>query len=242
MVMDLRIQSGRIDYIFEADGSDSLFGREMFRLTTHADGQSVLHSHCEIEAGPVADRSVVREVVYAMDKDWRPLDCFVRLHRSGAYFGSGWMRFAPDHVEGLLHNVEIGRIEQSFRPASAPRSVGAHPLVCDALHCTVFDFASAQKRQRSENIWMTSKELDGCSGPLLTQAAFEIEHLGDETLDLPAGSFETRHMCFHFDGHEYPAEEVWLMKDSFVPAKVWCGGYMQSRYVLAEYEDYYSKA
>ncbi len=187
--------------------------------------------------GPVADRDVVREVVYAMDADWRPVDCYVRLHRSGRYYGSGLMRFGKTRVEGWLDNIETGRIEQAFDVDKAPASVGAHPIVCDALHCTIFDFTSGEKRQRSDAIWMTSQELDGCSGPLLTPEAFDIEFLGTPTLEVGSGLHETRHMRFHFDGEEYPIEDVYMMADCPIPARVWCGGYMQSRFDLVEYYD-----
>ena len=70
--MDHRNTRGKILYI-GGDGEER--GREWWSMTFHEDGQKTLRAHCEID-----DTEVIREVVYTMDKNWKPLDCFNRLH------------------------------------------------------------------------------------------------------------------------------------------------------------------
>ncbi len=66
-------------------------GREYFRIDTHASGARTVTAHCEIDDRP----SVMRDITYALDADWMPTDCFVRISVGDRFTGSGWFRFAP---------------------------------------------------------------------------------------------------------------------------------------------------
>ena len=237
MAMKHRNVRGKIAYIFDPEGERKDFGREWWSVTFHEDGQRTLRAHCEIEAGVVADRSVLRETVYTTGPDYRPLDCFVRLHESGSFLGSGWFRFSDGWAECEAVNMTSGRISQKMALETAPLSFGAHPVSCDMLHCARFNHNTEQKVQPCRGVLTSSRDHDGCSGPNLCTTDFDLEYLGRENITVPAGTFETDHYRFLLDHH--PTEDLWCTPDGFLFVKITVGGYMNAHFDLVEFEEEY---
>jgi hypothetical protein len=215
------------------------YGRERFSYSWHPDGQWTMRSVCEIEAGVVRDRHVVREVTYTLDREHRPLDCFIRLHQDGAFLGTGWIRFTASAAECEVFNRTLGRVSQRYELTEPVRSFGAHSLTCDITHCARYDHGSRERIQRTRAL-MSSLEHDGCSGPFLSEIEFGIEYAGRESVRVPAGTFEADHYVFHLQGtlpDEHPTEELWCLPGSFVFVKIAVGGYMNSTFELAELDE-----
>ncbi len=231
---------GKISYISHQKGDPFEYGREWFTYTWHEDGQWTQRSICEIEPGPVRDRHVIRDVTYTLDKNNRPLDCFVRLHQDGAFLGSGWFRFTERMAECEVFNTKMGRVSQCVELEAPPLSFGAHNLTCDVTHCARFDHNSNEKIQPARHVLMSSPEHDGCSGPLICEIQFDIEYAGRESVTVPAGTFDADHYIFHLQGRmqeEHPKEEVWCLPDDFVYVKIKVGGYMNSTFELVKLEE-----
>jgi hypothetical protein len=228
---------GKILYFTEQNGPRREFGREWFSITRHEDGQQTLRAQCEIDAGVVAPRDVLRETIYTMDARFRPIDCYNRLHSNGKFLGAGWMRFTESEAECEALSATHGRISQRIALERPAQSLGSHPLSCDALHLPRFDHARAERIQPQPDVWMTSLEHDGCSGPLLASMPLGIEYCGREWITVPAGRFETEHYRFLVAGsmpREHPTEDVWCLPGSYVFVKATVGGYMAASFELVE--------
>ena len=229
---------GKILYL-TADAPPQERGREWFTLTFHEDGQHTVRSHCEIEPGLGTDRSVIRDVTYTVDSDYKPLDGYVRLHESGSFLGAGWFRVTDREAECESFNIKDGRVSQRFDLDRPTPSVGAHALTCDVLHCARFNHAAGERIQSARGAMLTSLEHDGCSGPILAPIDFKIEYVGREKIQVPAGEFETDHYRFLLDGtlpKEHPTEDLWCTPDDFIFVKIVVGGYMNASFELAELE------
>lgn len=239
--MQHRTARGKILYTSVQSGSPVEFGREWFSITEHADGQRTLRALCEIEAGVVAPRDVVREVTYTTDARFRPLDCYNRLHANGRFLGSGWIRFTDEVAECESYTAQHGRVSQRIALERPALSLGAHPVSCDQLHLARFDHSRAERIQPQPDVWMTSVEHDGCSGPLLQKIAFGLEYVGRETITVPAGTFETDHYRFLLAGtlqREHPTEDLWCLPGTYFFVKITVGGYMAASFDLVEYEPF----
>lgn len=237
--MENRNVRGKISYRTEKDGNNIEYGQEWFSVTWHADGQRTLRSVCEIESGPIAKRSVTRDVTYTVDREYRPLDCFVRLHQDGKFLGSGWFRFTDSQAECEVFNVTTGRVSQKFDLQRPVPSFGAHALICDITHLAKFDHSSKERIQPAQGVMLSSFEHDGCSGPLLCPLDFKIEYVGREELTVPAGTFETDHYRFLLEGslpQDHPTEDLWCTPEDFVFVKIAVGGYMNSSFELIEFD------
>ena len=102
--MSRRHYSGTIEAIGDAKG---LRGLERFSVSVAPDGSRTLHATCEI-----IDRGVSKDIIYSVDRDFRPMDSYVRLIKDGALLGSG--RFQFDDMGGSLdcNSRVLGHVEQ----------------------------------------------------------------------------------------------------------------------------------
>lgn len=208
-------------------------GIEYFSVSVAANGHRTLQATCEIY-----DRQVSKDVVYTVDDRWRPVDCYTRLQKNGAYLGDGWFRFGDDFAACEGFNVTTGRISQRLQLRERPQSFGPHPLSCDALHLATFNHSASLNPQPTRGSMLSSLEHDGCSGPMLHPIDFRIEFVGPAQVTVPAGTFATHHYRFLVEGSlpkEHPTEDLWVTPDDFVSVKIRVGGYLATTYELVEF-------
>jgi hypothetical protein len=236
-LMKHRNLRGKIIYSSSATGKTEEFGREWFSFTWHEDGQITLRAHCEIEAGIVAERSVLRDVVYTMDSEFRPRDCFIRLHENGKFLGTGWVNFTDDMVEAEVYSALEGRLREQKMLSEPARSFGAHPVSCDMLHLPRYDLSRGPGISPQTDMLMSSLEHDGCSGPSICNLDLDLEYVGREEVTVPAGRFECDHFRFLLDSH--PTEDLWCIPGTYVFVKITVGGYMAASFDLVSLETEY---
>ncbi|MCB2109359.1 MAG: hypothetical protein KDE14_16740 [Rhodobacteraceae bacterium] len=218
-------------------------GREWFGFTFRKDGQITLRAYCEMD-----DIQLERDVVYTMDHKFRPLDCFIRLHKDGKFLGTGWIRVSDTEVECEVFNSGFGRVQQIFPLTSPALNLGAHPLANDALVLASFDHSRPERVQTQSGWLTTSPLLYGSAGPLIGMRSGTIEYVGPERITVPAGIFDTHHYRFpptpgnalHPSGTP-GSEDIWVTHPhyTFVRAEVY--GYLTNEtgygyYELAELE------
>lgn len=210
-------------------------GREYFSITRQADGTRVLHAHCEIDDEP----NVIRDVVMALDKDWCPIDCSVRLTVGDKYEGTGLLRFAPEHAECETVNRRDGRISQRMETPAKVRWLGAHPIIGDALGLRLYDLSKGPGREFFPNLMLTSPDHRGATGPMLYSLGWGLEFVGREKVTVAAGTFDALHFRYVDTAgqlpEEHPLYDVWCTDDDqYIFLKGAVGGYMQTYYELTE--------
>lgn len=208
-------------------------GIEYFSVSVAPNGHRTLQATCEIY-----DREVSKDIVYTVDDQWRPVDCYTRLQKNGAYLGDGWFRFGENFASFEGYNIGTGRISQHMDLPTRPQSFGPHPLSGDALHLATFDHSSGINPQPTKGSMLNSLEHDGCSGPMLCPIDFRIEFVGPERITVGAGTFDAHHYRFLVEGslpQEHPTEELWVTPDDFVMVKIRVGGYMATTYELVQF-------
>ncbi len=228
---------GRIEYTSAREGYEGVErGREYFVINTHSDGRRTVNAHCEIDQRP----SVMRDIVYAVDEHWMPLDCFVRISVGDRFMGSGWFRFAPDFAECETWTALEGRVSQRM-PLQAPlRTFQNHAIVCDSWHFRLYDRSQGPGVQSLDQVLLSSPDHRGATGPLLFSIGMGMEYVGEETITVGAGEFDALHFRFvSAPGlpQEHPPYDVWCSHDEhFLFLRAEAGGYMQNIYELADLE------
>jgi hypothetical protein len=217
--------------------SDTLgpLGLERFSVSVAQDGSRTLHATSEID-----NRSVSKDIVYSVDKHWRPIDSYVRLLKNGSLLGTGWYRFDKNIAELEAWNVQLGRISQYFQLDRALDTFGPHPLTADVWHLASFNHDSGERVQRVEHSMLSSLEQDGASGPMLHPFQFGIEYIGRESLQVKAGDFEVDKYEFRLEGsqmEDHPLEELWCIPDDYIFVKIRVGGYRATTYELVEFQE-----
>ena len=237
-VMPHRRITGRIRYTSKKpERLDEERGREDFAFTHHADGAVSIRAHCEIEE---PSPTVMRDILYSLDAQGRPMDCHVRLSLDDSYLGSGWVRF--DHAAGIAecesHGPSIGRVSQRMAIPPGLAGFGTHPIVGDGFLTRIMDVAKGPHR-RLLTVLLPSPDHRGATPPMLARVDIHLEYVGETEKTVAAGRFACRHFRFvdegAMGGTQHPPYDMWVTADAdsiFVCGGV--GGYMQTWYELVE--------
>ena len=218
-------------------------GREWFTITRYANGERTLAAHCEIDDAP----SVVRDVVQTVGPGFEQRDCLVRLTVGGELVGSSWFRFTADRIECEGYNVERGRFSESVALDGAMSTFTAHPIQGDAWHLHLYDRSRGPGRALFPNLIMSSLDHRGATGPCIERhpQGLHLEYVGEERVEVAAGSFDAWHFRYAEPGAgdsanepgRHPPYDIWCTADGeYVFLKAHVGGYMQTAYELVELE------
>lgn len=240
--MQHRTVSGFIRYTSKKpDMQGQERGREWFSFTHHGDGSTIFRARCEIEE-PAP--TVMRDIIYALDAHGRPQDLHVHLTVGDRFMGSGWLHNVPDSDGGTIScesfGPTIGRLSQTMPYSGSIDGFGTHPIAGDGYTVRCMDVSKGPHR-RNIRVFMPSPDHRGATPPMIAEVYIGLEYVGDETITVPAGTFDCRHFRFVDDegagmgGIPHPHYDVWVTADDdaiFVQGGV--GGYMQTWYELVE--------
>lgn len=235
-----RTITGKILYTSRKEGREGQErGREWFTFTHHTDGKKSLRARCEIdEPSP----TVHRDIVYSLDENDHPMDCFVRLTVGDRFMGSGLFIITPDAVECESYGPTIGRVSQRLPIVGDFDGFGTHPISGDAYITKKID-RSQGVHKRNFRCFLPSADHRGATPPLIAESNIDLGYVGEETVTVRAGTFDCYHYQFTDDaggmisieGNAHPPYDVWVTADDdavFVQGGV--GGYMQTWYELVE--------
>lgn len=215
-------------------------GREHFTMTRHTDGKLTIRAQCEIEE-PAP--TVLRDIIYSLDENDRPMDCHVRLTVGDKFMGTGWFRMSPGLIECESYGPSIGRVSQQMPVEGHYDGFGTHPIIGDAYLTRCLDL-SRGPHKREIRAFLPSVDHRGATPPLIAESRLYMEYVGEETVTVTAGTFECRHYRFSDEdggmvnaNGAHPVYDVWVTKDDdsiFVQGGV--GGYMMTWYELVSLE------
>lgn len=152
-------------------------------------------------------------MTYSLDGAWRPLDCYVRLMKDGAFLGVAWFRFSDHAIECEAFTADAGRISQNIETGARIRIFASHPLVTDGWQTTQYDH-NRDERVQVVTPWAHSPPLpDGGSGPLAGTGQKAIEYFGEEKVTVPAGTFLCRRYDLHASYPGRPPIQTWVHGD-----------------------------
>ncbi len=161
----------------------SACGSEDWIMTVQGDGTRTLRAYSYVTPITFQNSTVMR-----VDQNFRPLDGFSNLYRGGQFFGSGFFVVNGNELamtvnapnETLSDTIQV---PDNFVLLLYPNSaygwmLGAYDFEAGGVqNVTMCVLAAAQGRSAS------------C---VLVEEP--LEYVGDETITVPAGSFDTRHL------------------------------------------------
>jgi len=232
---DHRSIRGKILYTSKKpERMDQERGREYFMVNVHSDGKRSCYAHCEIDDRP----SVMRDIHYSLNEDWDPMDCFVRLAVDDRFMGTGWFRFGDDFAECETYTSLEGRVTQRMDTRGRLRSFQNHAIQCDAWHMRLFKRDAAAGVQTLDQMLLSSPDHRGATGPMLFSISMHCQYVDEETIEVPAGTFD----AWHFQmvsapglPEAHPPYDIWCTADDdYIFLRGTVGGYMQTCYELVE--------
>jgi hypothetical protein len=213
-------------------------GIEHFNFTHHSDGRVTLRAYVEIEE-PAP--TVLRDIIYSMDEQRRPLDCHVRLTVGDVFMGSGWFRFGPTFVECESYGPAIGRVSQKLELSRPLDGFGTHPVVADGYLLAAQKWGAEGERRRL-HVRVPSPDHRGATPPLIHEVNIDAVYVGRERVSVRAGTFAARHFQYLDEGGsgmsgQHPPYDVWITDDEdALMLQGGVAGYMQTWYELVALE------
>lgn len=218
-----RIHRGRIAYEREKGN-----GQEWFSVTVLPNGDRTMRTQTEM-----VDIKLLRDVVQTVDKDWRPLDSFVRISQNGQFTGCAFFLMDETGIECEAFTRGDGRVSQRIETGERVRILASHPVMADAWQCANFDHSRPERTQMIAPWAHTSPRSDGSSGPLAGVATKKLDYVGEERVTVPAGTFDTRHYVIHYSIETtLRPMEVWVTGPDFILVRMTSPF---GRYILTEY-------
>ena len=153
--MKHRSYRGRVSYLTDGVGE---MGREMFHVTIQPDGTRTMRATCELD-----DDRLLRDVVTTVDKQWRPLDAFVRLTINEQLAGTSWFRFTTRIAECESFTAKEGRVHQIFDIEERVAELGTHPVHADAWGLAQVDRKNASAQAPSLRFSTSTQPCGGLS-------------------------------------------------------------------------------
>ena len=220
---------GRVDYIAQASGE--VWGFEDWSITRGPDGARVFAAHCEMAFG---DDDVVRDNTLSVLSDYHPHDAYVRIVNKGAVTGTGWFRFTDDEAICESWTANEGRISQRMPIARPIRGFGVHAVQGDGWLAATFPYDKGPGHTQffGRNL-IHSLHHFGATGPFIHTSGSGLRYVGDETVTVPAGTFDCYRVAFVGLTNDHPPYDMWLTRDGdFLYVKGVVEGYMDSRFEL----------
>ena len=189
------------------------FGREFFSMSIQADGLRTMRAVCEFD-----EEGITRDVTYTVGKDFKPIECYVRVALESRPVGSGWFRFTDDMAESEAYTSSEGRFSQRIKLTQRVNAFGSHPICSDILRLAHLKAEQPDKPQKLENCMNSSPLAHGESGPILGMRNYTYIYRGAETIKVGAGTFK----CQRFD---WPVREgktlcMWTTPDDYLPVRM----------------------
>jgi len=172
------------EYRNETIASGERRGSEKFELLIHPDGSRTISI-----ASDMTTRNAWFTVVLRNDASFRPLEASAFYWNGGRYKGSGHFLVMNDLVRGESNGPVSGsQARETEIPARF--SIGLHPVSADGWHTAQHDPNGAALQTIS--LYSVEASADLTKPVLGSLVPLQIEFVGEETIEVPAGRFETR--------------------------------------------------
>lgn len=218
----LRMATGTHSF-YEEDGT-TLRGQEYFRMIAHPDGHRTM-----MASKNMFSNNRQHNIVMRVDETFRPLDVFASYNYPDGFKGSVRVTVDGDLLQASSFGP-IGRTDHEVRVPEA-LAVITHGEGLNAWNASVLD--PDDESEASEPVTMArtsyfiSPVRDG-DGPVLGKIRqAELTRVGEETITVPAGTFDTIH-------YSTGILDVWAMKGDRILVKQTFRG---ENYLLTEYNE-----
>lgn len=217
----LRMATGTHSF-YEEDG-ETLRGEEYFRMIAHGDGSRTMMITKNMFSN---DRQ--HNITMRVDPMFRPIEAYASYWYPDGFKGS--VRVTVDRDQ--LHATSWGPVGRTEHEVLVPEALAivSHGEGLNAWSASVQDPKDTQPgvsaRELARTSYFISPVKDG-DGPVLGKLTpATLTRVGEETITVPAGTFETIH-------YSTGALEIWAMKgDRVLVQQIFRG----EHYVLTEYD------
>jgi len=214
----LRWASGTYAYTTLSDPRDR--GWERFHMNVYADGSRTMNMWHDLKA-----RSAQFTVIHRVEANFRPIETFVSYWVANGFKGSTLIRIDGDTLTASASGP-AGQHDQTI-PVPDVFSVGTHPVSADGWHLWSDNGESGV--DQSSKIYSMEASADVTKPPLGTVRDLAFKRIGEETITVPAGTFDTIH-------YDLSGSQVWITKEDRLMVRM-INERFDRDYVLTEFDN-----
>lgn len=213
----LRWASGTYAYTTLGDPHDR--GWERFHVNVYSDGSRTMNMWHDLSA-----RNAQFTVIHRVDADFRPVETFLSYWTAGGFKGSTLIRVDQDTLTANAQGP-AGNHQQSVSVPAA-FSVGTHPVSADGWHLATDN--GEDGLEQISTIYSVEASADVTKPPLGTLRDIPFTRIGEDTITVPAGTFETIH-------YDLAGSQVWITEQDRLMVRM-VNERFDRDYVLTEFE------
>lgn len=172
-------------------------GWERFHMNVYADGSRTMNMWHDLKA-----RSAQFTVIHRVEANFRPIETFVSYWVANGFKGSTLIRVEDETLTASARGP-AGQHDQTL-DVPAVFSVGTHPVSADGWH--LWSDSGENGTEQSSKIYSMEASADATKPPLGTLRDLAFKRIGEETITVPAGTFDTIH-------YDLSGSQVWITKE-----------------------------
>ncbi len=190
----LRWASGTYAYTTLSEPRDR--GWERFHMNVYADGSRTMNMWHDLSA-----RDAQFTVILRVNEAFRPQEAFLSYWVAEGFKGSTLIRVEDESLTASS-NGPAGLHTQTLTVPTA-FSIGTHPISADGWHLA--SDSGEDGAEQASKIYSLEASADVTKPPLGTLRDLAFKRIGEETITVPAGTFETIH-------YDLSGSQVWVTK------------------------------
>ena len=185
-------------------------GEEHFQLFVYPDGSRSMLVWNDLFA-----RDAQFNVTLRVAADYRPIEAFVSYWNAAQFKGSALFRVQGSSIT-TQSSGPAGAINQTLE-VPQKFSIGSHPVAADGWHAAFFDAGGPPLQ--SINLYSVEASTDLTKPVLGSLVSMQLERIGRETIQVPAGTFVTTHYRLAGGNDLWVLDQDLLVVRSSVPGR-----------------------
>lgn len=173
-------------YDMKVLSTGEVFGHEHWSLYVHPDGSRTVSVRLINN-----DYNLFRTIIHRVDADFRPLECQLLYYRDGERMGSAWFQVDGNKLTARAESPR-GRLEHTVTVPDQFSMVN-HAAAVEGWHFWYCPKDGQPHDAKLYNLRVNATTPDGVLGRVHTRT---IQHLAEEEIETPAGTFACDHYAF----------------------------------------------
>lgn len=191
-------------YDMKVLSTGEVFGHEHWSLYVHPDGSRTVSTRLINN-----DFNLFRTIIHRVDANFRPLECQLLYYRDGARMGSAWFQFGEDTLKAEA-NLPSGNVTQELAIPERLSMVN-HGAAVEGWHFWYCPKDGQPHQATLYNLHVNAKTPVGVLGRVHTRT---IQHLAEEEIETPAGTFACDHYAFG------DPSRIWVHGEDQMPVRL----------------------
>ena len=192
-----------IDYL---DNNGKKRGVEPCFVSIHSDGSRVIRATSKI-----FDTKIIRDVIYSVDSNFKPVDCFIKIRENDKLISSTFFCFTEKciYLNGI--NSEKKVVGEKLNTERSESFI-SHAVSADVWHSANIIKKNSEGMQKISPVYSSSPLPNGASDSKIHRWDLRAKFIEFTKIKTPAGIFDAEHIQYYENNNSLWLE-MWCTND-----------------------------